>query len=248
MKDVLNKTCNIAQGVTLRLFSDWRVEGRENVPPMGPLIVAANHVSNFDPPLISASFPRRIWFLAKNELFKGPAKWFFTAYGAHPVNRSRTDPAAYRWALDKLALDQCVTIFPEGTRSRGGGMKKGQPGIVRLAMKSHASIIPVGISGTDHMNHPLHLFRPTGRIVVNIGRPFTLPDIEGRPSAAVLQSVADMIMSRIATLLPPEYRGLYAIDAQAHADYPPAPSSLTSPRREDPNGHIHHDRNEPRTG
>ncbi|MXY43064.1 MAG: 1-acyl-sn-glycerol-3-phosphate acyltransferase [Dehalococcoidia bacterium] len=213
MTDLLNTTCSIAQRGTLRLFSDWSVHGEENVPPMGPLIVVANHVSNFDPPLVSASFPRRIWFLAKKELFKGPGKWFFTTYGAHPVNRSATDPKAYRWALEKLATDQCVMIFPEGTRSRTGAMKKAQPGVVRLAMKSQAAIVPVGITGTNGKNSPLHVFRPSGRLRINIGRAFTLPDIEGRPSAAVLQSMTDMIMERVAMLLPSEYQGVYGADA-----------------------------------
>ena len=88
-------------------------------------------------------------------------------------------------------------------------MKKAQPGVVRLAMKSQAAIVPVGISGTDGMNSPLHVFRPTGRLRINIGRAFTLPDIEGRPSAAVLQSLTDMIMSRVAMMLPPAYQGVY---------------------------------------
>ncbi len=215
MNDLLNTTCNITSRATLRLFSDWSVHGEENVPPMGPIIVVANHVSNFDPPLMSASFPRRIWFLAKKELFKGPGKWFFTTYGAHPVNRSATDPKAYRWALEKLARDQCVMIFPEGTRSRTGALKKAQPGVVRLAMKSQATIVPVGISGTDGMNSPLHVFRPTGRLRINIGRAFTLPDIEGRPSAAILQSMTDMIMSRVAMMLPPAYQGVYRIGGEA---------------------------------
>lgn len=215
MTDLLNTTCSIAQRGTLRLFSDWSVHGKENVPPMGPLIVVANHLSNFDPPLVSASFPRRIWFLAKKELFKGPGKWFFTAYGAHPVNRSATDPTAYRWALEKLATDQCVMIFPEGTRSRTGAMKKAQPGVLRLAMKSQAAIVPVGITGTDGMNSPFHVFRPSGRLRINIGRAFTLPDIEGRPSAAVLQSMTDMIMERVAMLLPSEYQGVYGANSDS---------------------------------
>ena len=214
MTDLLNSTCNVAQRGTLRLFSDWSVHGEENVPPMGSLIVVANHVSNFDPPLMSASFPRRVWFLAKKELFKGPGKWFFSTYGAFPVNRTATDAKAYRWALDKLASDQCLMIFPEGTRSRTGAMKKAQPGVVRLAMKSHAAIVPVGISGTDGMNSPFHVFRPTGRLRINIGRAFTLPDIEGRPNAAVLQSMTDMIMERVAMLLPSEYQGVYGASAE----------------------------------
>ena len=82
-------------------------------------------------------------------------------------------------------------------------------------MKSQATIVPVGISGTDGMNSPLHVFRPTGRLRINIGRAFTLPDIEGRPSAAVLQSMTDMIMSRVAMMLPPAYQGVYRIGGEA---------------------------------
>ena len=227
MTDLLNTTCSIAQRGTLRLCSDWSVHGQENVPPMGPVIVVANHVSNFDPPLVSASFPRRIWFLAKKELFKGPGKWFFTAYGAHPVNRSATDPMAYRWALEKLANDQCLMIFPEGTRSRTGAMKKAQPGVVRLAMKSQAAIVPVGITGTSGMNSPLHVFRPTGRLRISIGRAFTLPQIEGRPNAAVLNSLTDMIMERVAMQLPPEYQGVYRTSAEG--EYPQNDPVQTAP-------------------
>ncbi len=195
---------------------------------MGPLIVVANHVSNFDPPLMSASFPRRIWFLAKKELFKGPGKWFFTTYGAHPVNRSATDPAAYRWALEKLANDQCLMIFPEGTRSRTGAMKKAQPGVVRLAMKSQAAIVPVGITGTSGMNNPLQVFHPAGRLRINIGRAFTLPQIEGRPNAAVLNSLSDMIMERVAMQLPPEYRGVYRTEGEDSRNDPVQSDSVTS--------------------
>ena len=72
----------------MRLFADWQVNGAENVPPMGPLIIIANHQSNFDPPLLSASIPRRVYFLAKSNLFMGHViTWFLSSYGAFPVNR-----------------------------------------------------------------------------------------------------------------------------------------------------------------
>ena len=218
MTNLLNTTCNVAESGLLRMFADWKVEGRENVPPLGSIIVVANHISNFDPSLMSTSFPRRIWFLAKKELFTGPGKWFFPTYGAFPVNRSGTDTAAYRWALDKLAHGQCLMVFPEGTRSPSGGMKKAQPGIVRLAMKSQATIVPVGITGSENMKSALRVFYPTGHLRVNVGRPFSLPSIEGRPSAAVLQSMADMIMNRIAILLPEEYQGAYRTGSRSRMD------------------------------
>jgi 1-acyl-sn-glycerol-3-phosphate acyltransferase len=215
MSNLLNTACNVAESGLLSVFADWKVEGRENVPPLGSVIVVANHISNFDPSLMSTSFPRRIWFLAKKELFKGPGKWFFPTYGAFPVNRTGSDTAAYRWALDKLAHGQCLMLFPEGTRSPSGGMKKAQPGIVRLAMKSQATIVPIGITGSENMKSALRVFYPTGRLRVNIGRPFSLPSIEGKPSAAVLQSMTDMIMNRIAILLPEEYQGEYRITSSA---------------------------------
>jgi 1-acyl-sn-glycerol-3-phosphate acyltransferase len=215
MSNLLNTACNVAESGLLSVFADWKVEGRENVPPVGSVIVVANHISNFDPSLMSTSFPRRIWFLAKKELFKGPGKWFFPTYGAFPVNRTGSDTAAYRWALDKLAHGQCLMVFPEGTRSPSGDMKKAQPGIVRIAMKSQATIVPIGITGTEKMKSPLRVLYPTGRLRVNIGRPFSLPSIEGKPSGAVLQSMTDMIMNRIAILLPKEYQGEYRITSSA---------------------------------
>ena len=193
----------------LRLLADWRVSGRENVPPMGPLIVVANHRSNFDPSLLSTSLPRRIRFLAKEDLFRQPlARWFLRSYGAHPLNRGRVDVSAYRWTLDQLALDRAVVLFPEGTRSRGG-MKKAKTGVARIAIKTQAPILPVGITGTERLRSPARVFNPTGTLRVNIGTVFTVPNIEGRLAVEVLDSITSMIMQRVAALLPPDQRGAY---------------------------------------
>ena len=209
--DLLYTTCNAAQRMTLRAFADWKVEGRENVPPMGPLIIVANHQGNFDPPLLAASLPRRIWFLAKDGVFNGPVvKWFMRTYGAFPVNRHGADIRAYRWTLDQLNHDRAVVIFPEGTRSRGS-LRKANPGIAGLVLKSKAPLLPVGITGTERMVNVGRVFNPTGRIRVNIGTVFSLPSIEGKVGREVMQSMTDMIMSRIAALLPQSYQGAYRI-------------------------------------
>ena len=200
---------NFLQRITLRLFADYKVTGRENVPPTGPLIIVANHQSNFDPPLLGASVPRRTWFLAKDTIFRGPlAHWFMRSYGAFPVNRAGGDVRAYRWVLNQLGKGEAVVIFPEGTRNNGA-LQKAVPGIVRFALKAQAPLLPVGITGTERLGTWLRVFNPTGRLRVNIGPVFSIPSVQGRPSTEDLESLTDMIMYRIADLLPEEYRGVY---------------------------------------
>ena len=193
----------------LRTLADWDVVGRENVPPRGPLIVVANHQSNSDPPLLGATFKRRLYFLAKDGLFRGPiATWFFRSYGAFPMRRSGLDVEAMRWAMNLLSKDKALVIFPEGTRSLHK-MKKGLPGVALLAVKSQAPLLPVGITGTERLGSLLRVAWPTGHLKVNIGQPFSLPVIEGKLERAQLNALTDMIMRRVAMQLPESYRGVY---------------------------------------
>ena len=206
----VNPVCDFVQRITLGVFADYQVMGRENVPPKGPLIVVANHQSNFDPPLLSTSIPRRMRFLAKEEMFQGRvATWFLTSYGAHPLNRHRADVGAYRWALGQLELDRAIAVFPEGTRSTCG-MRRARPGVVRLALKPQAPVLPVGITGTKRLGSPLRVFNPTGKIRVNIGTAFFIPPTDGKPDSKVLDSLTEMIMQRVAALLPASYQGVYS--------------------------------------
>ena len=135
-------------------------------------------------------------------------RWFLREYGAFPLKRTGIDVGAHRWALDQLRRDQVIAVFPEGTRSRGG-MKRARPGVVRLALTTQAPILPVGITGTERLGTWLRVLNPTGQITVTIGRPFTLPVIEGKPSPAVMESLTEMVMREVAVLLPPSYRGVY---------------------------------------
>ena len=167
--DTIYNVSNVIQKMTLRVFADWQVTGRENVPSVGPLIIVANHQSNFDPPLLSPSIPRRIRFLAKSSIFRGPpiAGWFLREYGAFPINRAGIDVGAHRWAIDQLRRDGAIAVFPEGTRSRGG-MKKARTGVARLALVTQAAILPVGITGTERLGTWMRVFNPTGRLTVTI--------------------------------------------------------------------------------
>ena len=194
------------------VFGRVEVEGREWVPPYGPLIIVSNHLSNADPPLIAATMPRRVFFMAKRGLFANPiAGRILRDLGVYPLDRDRRDFDAVRWALKLLERDQAIAIFPEGTRSRDGQMHRGIPGIAYLALKSQAPILPVGITGTERVRSLLRVPFPLTTFRVRIGQPFTLPQVEGRPSRDTLQQLTDMIMFRVAELLPEPYRGEYRL-------------------------------------
>lgn len=205
--------------VSMRLFGAVAVEGTENVPPYGPLIVVANHQSIADPPFLAVAFRRPLQFMGKRALFRNPLlRYFLRALHAHPVNRDGRDIEAVRWALHALRRDQAIVVFPEGTRSPQG-LRRGTEGAVYLALRSQAIVLPVGITGTERLQGVLGWLRipfPLTRLRAVIGRPFTLPTVEGPvPPREVLTRLTEELMERIAGLLPPSYRGSFAWDGDS---------------------------------
>ena len=141
-------TCRYLQGVTLKLFSNYQVDGRENIPPMGPLIVVSNHLSYIDPSVLSHAVNRRLNFLAKRSIFVGfPISQMLYAYGAHPLNRQGADIAAVRWAREKLSRDGTLVIFPEGTRTIDGKLQKFKKGGFHMAINTNTPILPLVVKG-----------------------------------------------------------------------------------------------------
>ena len=191
------------------LLTRWLVKGTENIPTQGPLLIVANHLSLADPPLIGVSLPRKVVFMAKEELFRfWPLSYVIRGFGAFPIHRRRLDRKALNQAAQVLAGGKGLVIFPEGMRSRSGRLRHAFPGSAIIALRSGAPVLPIGITGTEKIKGVAWLLhRP--RITVNIGQTFYLPPVSSKLTKAELIELTNNIMEHIAELLPPEYRGHY---------------------------------------
>ena len=194
----------------MRTFGRVDVVGRENVPPVSPLIIAPNHQSNVDPPLLTGAFHRQLWFMGKRGLFANPVvAYFLRGFHVYPVDRDGKDLDAIRWCIGMLSKGEVLVVFPEGTRYPGTLGEGETNGAVYLALRGKAPILPVAITGTEHLRGFHRIAFPLRRLRVVIGQPYWLPDVEGRLSREVLNSLTRDLMHHIALLLPPQYRGVY---------------------------------------
>jgi 1-acyl-sn-glycerol-3-phosphate acyltransferase len=178
----------------------------------GPLIVASNHLNNADPPMIALALPRDFTFMAKQEMIDWPVLgWLLKTYGAFPVRRGEADIAALRDASAIVNGGGALVMFPEGTRSRTGQMTQGHSGTGLIALRTGAPVLPVAITGTYGHSWPWIFLKPRSvkHVTVTIGEPFHVPPVQRINSAAAAEAT-DFIMRRIAALLPPELRGVYA--------------------------------------
>lgn len=176
------------------VFYRWQVKGAENVPADGPVILCANHINNFDPPLLGCGIERQVHFMAKEELFKVPViSFLITKFGAFPVKRGAGDRAAIRATLKILEEGKVLGIFPEGTRSKTGEVGQGMSGTAMFALKSEAKVVPVAIVG------PYRLFRP---VTIIYGKPIDLSRYkEGKATGETMKEVTDLIMQNIRDLI-----------------------------------------------
>ena len=198
-------------GAFFRLFARLQVKGKENVPRQGALMVVSNHLNFNDPPLLGAILGRQVVFMAKEELFRSRfLAYFLGSLGSFPVHRGRLDRKAIRQSARVLAEGRALVMFPEATRSKNAQLQSAFPGSALIASRQAVPILPVGISGTERLKG-LGLFRRP-RITVNIGKPFSLPKAGSKLTKDELAEQTELIMRRIAALLPPEYRGVYGGD------------------------------------
>jgi len=199
-----------------------RVDGSQlaRVPDRGPLIIATNHVNFLDVPLLYIHLqPRPLVGFAKAETWENPALAALAdLWGAIPLQRGEVDLSALRAALDALDKGQILGVAPEGTRSGDGRLRQGQPGIVLLALRTKAAILPMVSYGGEGFRHNLAKLRRT-EVRVVVGQPFYLAPPEGPVTRQVRSQMTDEIMYQLAALLPPRYRGVYSELDDATGDY-----------------------------
>jgi 1-acyl-sn-glycerol-3-phosphate acyltransferase len=207
--------------VLARSITRVRIEGDfDAIPREGPVILAANHISNADPVLVGAwltpRLGRRIHWLGKKEMFDWPVVgWVARNGGIVPVDRDGADVEAFRTASRVLEAGEVLMVFPEGTRSPTAELQPPKDGLAMLALRTGATIVPIGISNTDRLwpkGRPVP--RPGGHVSMRVGAPFRIADLlpPELDRKAAKRLATTLIMRRIAALLDPRHRGPYAAD------------------------------------
>ncbi|MFN2466058.1 MAG: lysophospholipid acyltransferase family protein [Candidatus Dormibacteria bacterium] len=183
------------------------IDGVENVPRKGGLLVISNHLAAADPPVLGARFPRPVHFMAKAEWFRNPVVGFLgRTFLCYPVNRHTADRTALRFTLELLKAGEAVCVYPEGTRSRDLMMHAPEAGAGFVARRAGVPILPVATWGGEGVLPTGAKFPHRSGTDVHLvyGKPFRLPegDIDN-------QEAAELMMSHVAELLPEQYRGFY---------------------------------------
>jgi len=190
----------------------FRVEGMENVPRTGAMIVCPNHFGTLDPPMVPAFLPRGdTWNMAKSEYFKKAwMRWLFTAYRAFPVVRHTADRVALRRSFDLLKAGQVLIMYPEGTRVEAGVLSKPEPGAGFIAQKADCPVLPVAVTGTRECLPKGKLWPRRVPVTVRFGKPFMVRQRRASGDRVSHEEAADAIMLKIAELLPADKRGAYS--------------------------------------
>ncbi len=209
----------ILLGPMLAILGRPKVEGLEYVPQSGPVILASNHLAVMDSFYLPLVVRRRITFLAKSEYFTGTglkgwlSRWFFTAVGQVPIDRSNADTA--QAALDTaervLREGKLLGMYPEGTRSPDGRLYKGKTGLARLALETGVPVIPVAMIGTNVVNPPGTTMLRFGRVTVRFGKPMDFSRFDGLAGNRFIErAVIDEVIYELMGLSGQEYVDIYA--------------------------------------
>ncbi len=211
----------------MRCLTRVRISGAlASIPREGPLIVAVNHCSNADGVIVGAwltpRLGRRIHWLGKREVTEWPVVGPFVLAGSvHPVDRANVEIDVFRLMVRILEARNVVVVFPEGTRSPTGALQAAKDGVAVLALKTNTPILPVGLIDTDRFWPKGRFPRLGGHVEMRVGEAFLLADVlpPGLDRRAAKAAATNLIMGRIAVLLPARQQGVYG--AQTLSEAPP---------------------------
>lgn len=196
------------------MLSKVKITGREHVPKGDAYLVATNHISLYEPPLVLAFWPEPIEAVGASEIWERRGQSLLVRlYGGIPVQRGSIEREPLNMMIAVLKAGRPLLIMPEGGRSHKPGLRRAHAGIAYLADKVPTPIVPVGITGAteDYFERAMRGERP--QLEMNIGESFYLPSVEGngRMRRQRLRENANLVMQHISKLLPREYRGVYGI-------------------------------------
>ena len=208
MRSILFVTCNVDK------------KALEAVPFQGPMILIGNHINFLDVlAALTFSYPRKIFFLVKKETFETPfLRFIFNTWGSIPVNRGTADFQALNKAVDVLNQGYFLVISPEGTRTKDGQLIQAHAGVVVIALKSKATIMPIVQYGGEKFYENIKKLRRT-KITIKVGEPFMICPSSTYANKEERQLIADEIMYQMAELLPAEYRGYYSDLSKTTTNY-----------------------------
>jgi 1-acyl-sn-glycerol-3-phosphate acyltransferase len=195
-----------------KFYCGWRVFNPERVPQNGPVILASNHASFLDPPLVGSGLTRDINYMARESLFRFPVVgWILRSWNSVPVDREGGGARGLKAILDRLLAGGGIILFPEGTRTRDGKLQPARSGIGLTVIKSNAPVVPVRVFGTFEAFGRHMKFPHRHRVIVKYGRPLYFEKLRAEAKACskprlkeIYQEVADELMKAIAKLEPCE--------------------------------------------
>ncbi|WP_251075621.1 lysophospholipid acyltransferase family protein [Streptomyces sp. ISL-12] len=210
----------------MRLMFRPQVEGAENIPGDGPVILAGNHLTFIDSIVLPIVTKRQVFFIGKDEYVTGKGlkgrlmAWFFTGVGMIPVDRDGASGGVAALMTGRRVLEEgrIFGIYPEGTRSPDGRLYRGRTGCARLTLMTGAPVVPFAMIGTDKLQPGGRGLPRPGRVTVRFGEPMEFSRYEGMDrDRYVLRAVTDSVMTEVMRLSGQEYVDVYATKARKAA-------------------------------
>jgi 1-acyl-sn-glycerol-3-phosphate acyltransferase len=199
------------------IVSDLEVHGREKIPKRGGVLLTMNHLSQWDLIFMHCIMGRPSFFMTKAEFFD----FFFVGglvrlLGAYPVKRGKYNRQALQYSIKLLKEGKQVILFPEGHRAPTFQLQEGHAGAALIAKQADALIVPIAITGSEKISRNKQ-YGPNGRkirpkVVMQVGEPYHLPGANDKTHRQSSEELRDLMMGKIAEMLPPEYQGVYAPD------------------------------------